>query len=40
MVAHPSRRLDDLRETVQHELRGEPLLTPEVDMVEPGRLPS
>lgn len=33
------RKLDDLRETVQHELRSELLVTPEVEIVEPGHLP-
>jgi len=32
------RKLDDLRETVQHELRGELLVTPEVEIAEPGHL--
>jgi phenylacetate-CoA ligase len=34
------RKLDELREHVRHELRGELLVTPEVEIVEPGHLPA
>jgi phenylacetate-CoA ligase len=38
--ADDARTLDSLRERAQHELRGETLVTPEVELLEPGRLPA